>query len=155
MKGATALSPLNDCYSAAEGRSYWSSGALFSVYWLMRLELAEVHGSTGLGGQHAFCLGVDETTWEAVLPPTEMGGPDPREGSVSLSAAGAKRAAFLDSHDWMQVHALMMDAGLLEQLENGGVSVCVERTRAMLALTAIHDVMKMEELLPTVLVHCS
>ena len=119
----------------------------------MRLELAEVHGSTGLGGQHAFCLGVDETTWEAVLPPIMMGGPAPREGSsVSLPAAHAKRAAFLDSHDWMQVHALMMDAGLLIQLENGGVKVCVERTRAMLALTAIHDVMKMEELLPTVLV---
>ena len=118
----------------------------------MRLELAEVHGSTGLGGQHAFCLGVDETTWEAALPPTVMGGPAPREGSLPSTAADAKRAAFLDSHDWMQVHALMMDAGLLIQLENGGVKVCVERTRAMLALTAIHDVMKMEELLPTVLV---
>ena len=121
----------------------------------MRLELAEVQGSTGLGGQHAFSLGVDETTWELVLPPTMMGGPTPHEGSVSLTAADAKRAAFLDSHDWVQVHALMIDAGLLIQLENGGVKVCVERTRAMLALTAIHDVMKMEELLPTVLVHHS
>ena len=121
----------------------------------MRLELAEVHGSTGLGGQYAFCLGVDETTWEAVLPPAGMDGPGPREGTVSLTVEEAKRAAFLDSHDWMQVHALMIDAGLLAQLENGGVKVCVERTRAMLALTAIHDVMKMEELLPTVLVHHS
>ena len=118
----------------------------------MRLELAEVQGSMGLDGQHAFCLGVDNITWEVVLPPTAMGGPAPREGSLPSTAADAKRAAFLDSHDWMQVHALMMDAGLLIQLENGGVKVCVERTRAMLALTAIHDVMKMEELLPTVLV---
>ena len=118
----------------------------------MRLELAEVPDSRGLGGQHAFCLGVDETTWEAVPLPTVIGGSAPREGSVSLTAADAKRAAFLDSHDWMQVQALMIDAGLLSQLENGGVKVCVERTRAMLALTAIHDVMKMEELLPTVLV---
>ena len=106
----------------------------------------------GLGGQHSFCLGVDETTWETVLPPTVEGGPAPLEGAVSFTAAGAKRAAFLDSHDWMQVHALMIDAGLLTQMENGGAKVCVERTRAMLALTAIHDVMKMEELLPTVLV---
>ena len=121
----------------------------------MRLELAEMPNSTGLGGQHAFCLGVDETTWEAVLLPTVMGGSAPHEGSVSLMAADAKRAAFLDSHDWMQVQALMIDAGLLSQLENGGVKVCVERTRAMLALTAIHDVMKMEALLPTVLVHHS
>ena len=116
----------------------------------MRLELAEVHGSAGLGGQHAFCLGVDKTTWQTVLPPTATGGP--RDGSISSTATDAKRAAFLDSHDWMQVHALMIDAGLLTQLENGGAKVCVERTRAMLALTAIHDVMKMEELLPTVLV---
>ena len=118
----------------------------------MRLDLAEVPGSEGLGGQHAFCLGVDQTTWEAVLPHTVMGEPAPRERSVSLTAEEAKRVAFLDSHDWGQVQALMINAGLLTQLDNGGVKVSVERTRAMLALTAIHDVMKMEELLPTVLV---
>ena len=31
------------------------------------------------------------------------------------------------------------------------MAVCVERTRAMLALTAIHDIMKTDSLLPTVL----
>ena len=65
------------------------------------------------------------------------------------------QAAFLDSHDWMQVHTLMIDAGMLSQLADGRVKVCVERTRAMLVLTAIHDVMKIEALLPTVLVRCS
>ena len=52
-----------------------------------------------------------------------MGGPAPPEGFVSLTEAGAKRAAFLDSHDWLQVHALVIDAGLLTPLENGGVQV--------------------------------
>ena len=55
----------------------------------------------------------------------------------------------------MQMHALILDAGMLTRLEGGGVEVCVERTRAMLVLTAIHDVMKIEELLPTVLVRSS
>ena len=137
-----------------------SAGALFAVYWLMRLELAEVHGSLGLDGQKAFCLGVDETTWETVLPrsagvePAPRKGsfePAPRKGSIA-SAETAKRVSFLDSHDWMQEHTLMIDAGMLVRLDNGGVEVCAERTRAMLVLTAIHDVMKIEELLPTVLV---
>ena len=117
----------------------------------MRLELAEVHGSLGLDGQNAFCLGVDETTWETVLPPSAAVEPALREGSIA-SAETAKRASFLDSHDWMQEQTLMIDAGLLARLDNGGVEVCVERTRAMLVLTAIHDVMKIEKLLPTVLV---
>ena len=146
----SSLSPLVGGLSlhTAEGASLWRSGALFCVYWLMRLELAEVPGSEGLGGQNAFCLGVDDTSaWETVLPPTATGG----NASAPLEM-DATRVAFLRSHDWLQLHALMIDAGLLIQLENGGVKVCVERTRAMLALTAIHDVMKMEELLPTVLV---
>ena len=53
------------------------------------------------------------------------------------------------------MHALILDAGMLTRLEGGGVEVCVERTRAMLVLTAIHDVMKIEALLPTVLVRSS
>ena len=121
----------------------------------MRLELAEVNGSAGLGGQHAFCLGVDETTWETVRLSTATDGSARFRGSVNSIQANMKRVAFLDSHDWLQVHELMVDAGLLNKFESGGVSVCVQRTRAMLVLTAIHDVMKMEELLPTVLVRHS
>ena len=136
----------------------------------MRLDLDEVQGSASLGGQNAFCLGVDETTWETKPLPTATEGPARRRGSHKGSRKGStsdgyrksstssieidatKRTEFLLSHDWMQMHTLILDAGMLTRLEGGGVEVCVERTRAMLVLTAIHDVMKIEELLPRVLV---
>ena len=161
-----------------EGTPFLRSGALFSVYWLMRLDMAEVQGSASLGGQNAFCLGVDETTWETNPLPTAMEGPfnsgsssvgssnrrgssigsSSRRGSLrqvsDIEMNAKKRTDFLLSHDWMQMHALILDAGMLTRLEGGGVEVCVERTRAMLVLTAIHDVMKIEELLPRVQV-CS
>ena len=120
-------------------------GALFCVYWLMRLKLDAMEDSEGLDGQCGFCLGVDENTWES----------KPREenptGPVGLATEESKRLAFLRSHDWSQMQQLMIDAGMLVCTKSGGVAVCVERTRAMLALTAIHDIMKTECLLPTVL----
>ena len=142
-----------------EGASFLRSGALFGVYWLMRLELAEVQGSVSLGGQNAFCLGVDDTTWETKPLPTATEESFNSRSSLgrgsAIEIAAKKRTDFLLSHDWMQMHALILDAGMLTRLEGGGVEVCVERTRAMLVLTAIHDVMKIEELLPTVLVRSS
>eukprot|EP00964_Phaeocystis_antarctica_P115581 scaffold79527_cov54-Phaeocystis_antarctica.AAC.3 len=42
-------------------------GALFAVYWLARLDLPEVHGSSGMDGQRGFCFGVDQQ-W---APPTD------------------------------------------------------------------------------------
>ena len=42
-------------------------GALFAVYWLARLDLPEVHGSSGMDGQRGFCFGVDQK-W---APPTD------------------------------------------------------------------------------------
>jgi hypothetical protein len=38
-------------------------GALFNVYWLMRLALPSVPGSDGLDGQRGFCFGVLEESW--------------------------------------------------------------------------------------------
>mmetsp|Transcript_22047 Transcript_22047/g.52227 ORF Transcript_22047/g.52227 Transcript_22047/m.52227 type:complete len:706 (-) Transcript_22047:132-2249(-) len=123
-------------------------GALFCVYWLMRLKLDAEEDSEGLNGQCGFCLGVDENTWESKPQEEEPTG----SGSVAAPATEeSKRLAFLHSHDWSQMQQLMIDAGMLVRTKSGGVAVCVERTRAMLVLTAIHDIMKTECLLPTVL----
>ena len=121
-------------------------GALFCVYWLMRLKLDAEEDSEGLDGQCGFCLGVDENTWESKLQEEELTG-----SGGALATEENKRVAFLHSHDWSQMQQLMMDAGMLVRTKSGGVAVCVERTRAMLVLTAIHDIMKTECLLPTVL----
>ena len=119
-------------------------GALFCVYWLMRLELDEVDGSAGLGGQVGFCFGVDENTMKATLPEALQGahGAERKSGSSKVVAptGEAKRLAFLRSHDWTAIQLLMIDSGILTRTEGGSVAVCVERTRAMLVLTAIHDV---------------
>ena len=112
-------------------------GALFALYWLMRLELPEVTDSDGLGGQQAFCFGVDPETMADVMH--------------STYTTEDKRYRFLQTHDWTQMHKLLEDAGLLIPNNAGGVDVSLERTRAMLVLTAIHDVMKITALLPTVL----
>ena len=121
-------------------------GALFCAYWLMRLKLDAEEDSEGLDGQCGFCLGVDENTWESKHQQEEP------TGSVGAPATEeSKRFAFLRSHDWSQMQQLMVDAGMLVRTKSGGVAVCVERTRAMLVLTAIHDIMKTECLLPTVL----
>ena len=122
-------------------------GALFCVYWLMRLKLLDgMEDSEGLDGQYGFCLGVDENTWDTKHQEEEP------TGSLGAPATeGDKRLAFLHSHDWSEMQQLVIDAGMLVRTEGGGVAVCVERTRAMLVLTAIHDIMKTERLLPTVL----
>lgn len=113
-------------------------GALFCVYWLMRLELDEVDGSEGLGGQSGFCFGVNEDTWEAtpLRLPKQASRPPESTGAVAPSTEESKKRAFLLSHNWLQLHTLMVDAGLLTHTEGGGAVVCIERTRAMLALTA-------------------
>ena len=176
-KGATQPSGSDDRKSSTSGRTghveYCRTfGALFCVYWLMRLELDEVDGSQGLGGQCGFCLGVEEEGWVGEGESFHKPRPSPsgkrsasfmsssrrdgtsESGKPPLAAnmvEQEKRLAFLHTHDWAQLHALMVDAGLLSRTEAGGAAVCVERTRAMLVLTAVHDVMKTECLLPTVL----
>ena len=99
-------------------------GALFCVYWLMRLNLDAMEHSEGLGGQCGFCLGVDEITWE----------PKPREkeptGPVgALAAEESKRLAFLRSHDWSQTQQLMIDAGML---------ICTTRAAAWRCASSAH-----------------
>jgi len=65
-----------------------------------------------------------------------------------------KRYAFLQAQDWMHVHNLMIDAGMLKVVTGGdlaGAAVNVPRMMSMLALTAVHDIMKNGVLLPTLL----
>ena len=63
----------------------------------------------------------------------------------------AYQATFLRAMDWRGVHELLIDAAVLRKTDAGGAAVQEERMMAMLALTAIHDIMKVEVLLPTVL----
>mmetsp|Transcript_33825 Transcript_33825/g.71163 ORF Transcript_33825/g.71163 Transcript_33825/m.71163 type:complete len:767 (+) Transcript_33825:1-2301(+) len=113
-------------------------GAFFAFYWLMRLSLPEVPGSHVLDGQRGFSFGVDED-WKP----------------LSSSAAAKletydKRFNFYLEQRWFQLHKLLVDAGMLIVEKNGAVSVNVSRVVSMLVLTAIHDIMKVRQLLPKV-----
>ena len=122
-------------------------GALFCLYWLCRLRLPSVPGSETLDGQAGFCFGVDEE-WQPNPDATAMMS---TAWGTEVEVQASKRSMFCDTIDWGQLHQLMIDAGLLIAAKDGSASVAVERTVAMLALTAVHDVMKVSGLLPTVL----
>ena len=120
-------------------------GALHAIYWLLRLELrADEPGSAGWDGQRGFCFGVGED-WKP--PPAEA------VGSIGASAPESvqTRHKFLIRTEWTKLRQLLLDAGMLALSADGHIQVGVDRTVAMLALTAIHDVMKTTSLLPTVL----
>lgn len=106
-------------------------GAMFAVYWLMRI---------GIDGEQGFSFGVDEH-WTP-RPPVAP--------TVTAEGAMAKRQAFYEKQEWAKLQGLLVESGTLRRCESGGVEVCVERTMALLALTAFHDVMKVEALLPRV-----
>ena len=139
-------------------------GAFFAIYWVSRL---------GMDGERGFSFGVDESDrdWK----PAEVDGDDAaRNASLqrkksrnSVHANGDAQALFftLSSHerayafyrntDWAKVGELMVNAGLLTahpHIMTGpkAFSVCTERMVGMLALTAFHDIMKVDTLLPTV-----
>ena len=117
-------------------------GALFAIYWLMRLD----EGSdTHLRGDMAFCFGVD-SQWQPPTPEQAAAVPS------SILPNSDKRRKALRHIQWRHVLELFVDAGLLFRDDvDGSLRVNPERTAAMLALTAVHDIMKVAELLPTVL----
>eukprot|EP00966_Prymnesium_polylepis_P082296 1905816-Prymnesium_polylepis.1 len=132
-------------------------GALFAVYWLMRLDLGGEESASSkrsTDGQRGFCFGVDEY-WEPPIPQQV----ERLKGAEGLPAGWAveKRLSFLKSTNWQNLFKLVVDAGMLKEThENDGtksVAVDVERTVAMLTLTAIHDLMKCGDLLPSVQKH--
>ena len=98
-----------------------------------------------LGGQRGLCFGVDSQ------------GRPPSVAAVKALRADAdppemRKLAVFDQLEWHRLQALLVSAGLLIcEPDTHHISVNIARTAAMLALTAVHDVMKLEELCPTVL----
>jgi len=109
-------------------------GALFAVFWIMRLDL---------DGKDSFCYGLDDD-WFPRNSETgcwEDGHHEPDEVQ--------KRKAFSEKTDWKAITNLLMNAGLFTW--NGTEKVHDEdRTLAMLVMMAIHDIMKLTPLLPMV-----
>ena len=75
------------------------------------------------------------------------------DGEDYVAELDKKRLTFYQSVDWTKLHQLMLDSGVLKPTAPAQSSVEVdhERCSALLALTACHDIMKVRELLPTVL----
>ena len=141
-------------------------GALMAVYWFCRLHLPHTSESEGLDGQRGFCFGCsDDATWR---PPPEKEVEKMRDSLAKVEAAAdndgdglperaaelRKRLMFRDALQWGDVEALLIDARILRRasgIADGPLEVDVPRATAMLALTAIHDIMKVQSLLPSVL----
>lgn len=131
-----ALLPLTQ-YTFSVGRYKRTLGALFAVYWLARI---------GIDGERGFCFGVDDE-WVPRNPPTL--------GEAERDPDLRKRLRFYEEQDWPRMLQLLTNARLLfssagKAGDDGKVHVHIDRMVAMLALTAVHDVMKVEALLPQV-----
>mmetsp|Transcript_5264 Transcript_5264/g.12606 ORF Transcript_5264/g.12606 Transcript_5264/m.12606 type:complete len:977 (+) Transcript_5264:200-3130(+) len=113
-------------------------GAFYAIYWLMRLDT---------DGKDGFANGVDED-W---VPVKVTGPEDLRVTQVD------KRINFKKNAQWDFFHKLLMDAGLIVEKKERGLfksqaklQVCEKRLVSLLALTAMHDIMKMSMILPEV-----
>jgi len=113
-------------------------GAFYAIYWLMRLDT---------DGQDGFSNGVDEE-WN----PIKL-----TESDDLRVTQGEKRLNFHKNAQWSFFQKLLMDAGLLEGKKGTGlfksatkIQVCQKRLLSLLALTAVHDIMKMNMILPEV-----
>jgi hypothetical protein len=136
---------------AGEDEYQRTLGAMFCFFWLMRLHL---------DGSQCFCFGLDEN-WKARSRPFD--------GSQAATDEWQRRSAFHRDTEWASLDQLLVNAGLLE--ESTGTNDLArkrsflalaskkakdtrrhseDRTLAMLVLTAIHDIMKTVQLLPTV-----
>merc|ERR1719291_21604 len=127
-------------------------GAMFSFFWLMRLHL---------DGSQSFCFGLDES-WKARTKPFD--------DSQAALDEWDRRSAFHRDAEWASLEQLVVNAGLLEEATAGAADFSrkrsflalaskkakdtrrhnEDRTLGMLVLTAIHDIMKTVQLLPTV-----
>jgi len=112
-------------------------GAFFAIYWLLRLDI---------DGKDGFACGVDEK-WSPVKV----------ESKTDLHVTQAeKRFCFQQNAMWDFFRKLLFDAGVLETRSSsffgGQQKACVNEKRlvSLLALTAIHDIMKMSAILPEV-----
>lgn len=103
-------------------------GALFAVFWLMRMDI---------DGKEGFTFGLDDSWRSRTRSECE------RDMDKSTFE---KRANFYDQTQWSVLKDLLHEAGLLKS--DGGHDE--RRVLSMLVLMAIHDIMKMAVLLPTV-----
>lgn len=135
-------------------------GALFAVYWLVRI---------GIDGERGFSFGVDDEWRPREVPVLDGGKADATKayGSLAADAAhpeapedkaeaarraeAAKRLAFYEAQDWGRLQRLLVESGVLRRDADGdALHVNEERAMALLSLTAFHDIMKVEALLPQV-----
>jgi hypothetical protein len=108
-------------------------GALFAVYWLLRLHL---------DGGKSFAYGVGDD-WLSLSSNSEK----PVRSDTELK----NRESFSGNVKWPLFEEVLLSSGILKEGGKQGQRVHDEdRTLAMLVLTAIHDIMKVEDLLPTV-----
>lgn len=116
-------------------------GALFAVYWLMRLDI---------DGREGFSFGVD-SQWRPIRPVVQAETDVSTPGFAEINE-DEKRCRFHASDVfWAEFLSLIVDAGLLWQsAENEALEVDVDRTKAMLVLTVIHDIMKVQAFAPAV-----
>mmetsp|Transcript_27082 Transcript_27082/g.62631 ORF Transcript_27082/g.62631 Transcript_27082/m.62631 type:complete len:1301 (+) Transcript_27082:64-3966(+) len=113
----------------AEDEYQRTIGALFAVFWLMRLHME---------GKRGFCFGLDRH-WTPRTAPDQVSN---EEAVLEFK----KRATFLEKTEWATLSRLVQQAGLSK--DDGTHDM--DRTLALLTLMAIHDIMKMKVLLPTV-----
>lgn len=128
-------------------------GAFFAIYWLMRLHLE---------GSQAFCFGLDDSWIVRAKPPS---------ASPQVEEEWKIRRNFFERTEWSDLEMLLWSAGLLEApcvsttnnecrrsswlakakaQKESAPKHNEERTLAMLVLTAIHDIMKNQSILPVV-----
>ena len=115
-------------------------GAMFAVYWLMRI---------GIDGERGFSFGVDED-WVPHEAADIEKLRDDEHSDDKVRGDAKKRLDFIKVMDWGKLQELLADAGMMTIEKDGSVQVHGERTLAMLALTAFHDIMKVQSLLPVV-----
>mmetsp|Transcript_92809 Transcript_92809/g.267996 ORF Transcript_92809/g.267996 Transcript_92809/m.267996 type:complete len:1023 (+) Transcript_92809:123-3191(+) len=140
---AAGATPKTTGSGRSSGAEYQRTvGAFFAIYWLCRIDI---------DGMDGFCNGVDEK-WRPFLI---------RDAHDFRVMFPDKRRAFKAGALWHMFRQLLLDAGVLEErMQRGGVlmsrtekkTTVVNESRlvALLALTAIHDIMKMSLLLPQV-----
>lgn len=106
-------------------------GALFTVYWMLRLD-----GD----GKAGFCNGVDKSWAPIKVHPVATPGK-----SFASMTAEEKRANFAETMDWKLFQDLVMRAGCAP-----GMPGSTARIMALLCLSAFHDIMKLPMLQPIV-----
>mmetsp|Transcript_35937 Transcript_35937/g.84137 ORF Transcript_35937/g.84137 Transcript_35937/m.84137 type:complete len:864 (-) Transcript_35937:121-2712(-) len=105
-------------------------GAFFAIYWLFRIRI---------DGKAGFAFGVNDT-WEVLEESKPMVSRDPWE----------KRVTFHTNSNWDYFECLLEDADLIHISEDGECIPNENRVVSLLSLTAMHDIMKVTDLLPEV-----